>query len=417
MTAMNSVEALEISRTLTTRGRVDSVTKLSLLAFLTLAGQAAVTTNQISLPSQAAAPGSSLVLPIILEPRTSSLTGLQFDLQYDNSVMSLAATIGDAARGSAKSLYYRDLATNNRRFLIIGFNQNVIPPGSLVELFVNLNPSSPNGAYALAFSNLVAKDGYGKAIPATSADGTVTIEGTINQSTPLQLAGVLNAASFLPGPVAPGEVVTLFGSGIGPAMDETPAPFPSSPVLANITVLFDGLPAPLLYAAPTQINLVVPFGVSAGATSQVQISKGSQVIAAIPVQVAAAVPAIFTLDASGVGRGAILNQDWTLNSPSNPATRGSIVALFATGAGQFDPPLKDGQVAQDHLPKPVLPVSVEIGGLEAEVVFAGAAPGLIAGALQVNCRIPAEVAAGYAVPIVLRVGSATSQLGVTLATQ
>jgi uncharacterized protein (TIGR03437 family) len=80
------------------------------------------------------------------------------------------------------------------------------------------------------------------------------------------------------------------------------------------------------------------------------------------------------MDGSGVGQGAILDQNSTVNSPSNPAEKGSIVIVFASGAGQTDPGGADGQIAGDTLPTPLLPVSVQIGGLEAKVLYAGAAP-------------------------------------------
>jgi uncharacterized protein (TIGR03437 family) len=89
--------------------------------------------------------------------------------------------------------------------------------------------------------------------------------------------------------------------------------------------------------------------------------------------------------------------------------------FFATGAGQTDPPGADGQIAGDTLPKPLLPVTVQIGGLDAKVLYAGAAPGLVAGVLQVNCIVPSDSPSGYAVPIMLTVGNISSPAGVTLA--
>lgn len=125
------------------------------------------------------------------------------------------------------------------------------------------------------------------------------------------------------------------------------------------------------------------------------------------------VPAILTLDSSGVGPGAILNQDFSVNSPSNPAGRGSIMALFATGAGMMNPVPIDGQVTGDNPPLADLPVSVEIGGSIAQVVYAGAAPGLVAGVLQVNCAVPLDIAPGESVPVNLFVGTFLSPAGAT----
>lgn len=114
------------------------------------------------------------------------------------------------------------------------------------------------------------------------------------------------------------------------------------------------------------------------------------------------------MSGSGVGRGAILNQNSTVNAPDNPAERGSIIVLFATGAGQTTPPGVDGTFPVTVLPKPRLAVSVQIGGLNSEILYAGAAPQQISGILQVNCRVPDGVKPGIAVPVLLTVGDTTS---------
>ncbi len=130
---------------------------------------------------------------------------------------------------------------------------------------------------------------------------------------------------------------------------------------------------------------------------------------------AAALPGLFTANASGSGPGAIRNQDLSVNSASNPAPRGSIV-VYATGEGATDPVGVDGQVAATAFPKPTLPVTVRIGGMPAEVLYAGAAPSLVAGVLQVNVRVPEGVPDGAA-EVRLIVGSAESPAGVTVAVQ
>jgi uncharacterized protein (TIGR03437 family) len=89
-----------------------------------------------------------------------------------------------------------------------------------------------------------------------------------------------------------------------------------------------------------------------------------------------------------------LNEDGPVNSTSNPAAKGSIVVLYGTGEGQTSPTGVDGRLALNVFPKPVLPVSVRIGGRVAEVLYFGAAPGLVAGVSQANVRIPADVSTG-----------------------
>jgi uncharacterized protein (TIGR03437 family) len=134
------------------------------------------------------------------------------------------------------------------------------------------------------------------------------------------------------------------------------------------------------------------------------------------VPVAAAAPAIFSANSTGAGQGAILNQDSTYNSASNPAAPSTILQIFATGEGQTDPPGVDGKIASDVLPKPRLPVSVTIGGLDAEVVYYGAAPTQVAGVFQVNAKVPAGVAPGLAINVRLTVGGIDSNI-VTVAVQ
>ena len=369
---------------------------------------------QLSLSAQSAVPGASLLIPVSFASEDGAISGFQFDCEYDSNAITLVATLSDPARNSGKSLYTADLIPNKRRFVVIGFNQNAIADGIVINVLVNLNQNAA-GAYTLKLSNLVATDPSGQSVPITGTDGTVTVQPSVGQIVRLLPEGVLNGGSLLSGPVAPGEIITLFGSGIGPASAQQPLGSPSTTLLAASRVLFDGTPAPLLYAASNQINAVVPYQVDGKTTTQLQVESQGQVIAGLPLSVATAVPAIFTLGASGVGPGAILNQDSSLNTPLNPADRGSVVSVFATGAGQTDPPGIDGQVAGAILPSPLLRVAVQIGGMDAQVLYAGAAPGLISGVLQVNVLVPLGAPSGPAVPIVLTIGPAESPAGVTLA--
>ncbi len=325
---------------------------------------------------------------------------MQFDVQYDSSAMNLVTILGDAARGSDKSLYYSDLSPSDRRFVVAGLNRNTIPAGLLFNLFIIVTPNASGGVHALTLTNLSGVNQTGSSVVIAGVNGSVSIDSTTGAR--LQPAGVLNAASLESGSVAPGEIVTLIGSSIGPT------------ALAGTSVLFDGNQAPLLYGGPNQINAIVPFEISGQNVTQLSITNGGQVIAGFPMPVSAAAPAIFTLDASGGGQGAILNQDLSLNSQLDPADRGSIVVIYATGAGQTDPPSVDGQVTAGVFPSPVLPVSVQISGIDAEILYAGAAPGLFAGVLQVNCRVPGDAAPGPA-PIQLIIGTARSPSGVTVA--
>jgi uncharacterized protein (TIGR03437 family) len=368
---------------------------------------------QIVLPAQSAAPGATILEQVAFSSQSASVSGIQFDVDYDNSVISLGATLGGPAGAAGKTLYAVDLAPNTKRFLIVGSNRNSIPNGTLINLFVTMSSTAASGPYALTLANVYGTDSSGDPTPITSTNGTVSVIGGAAEL--LQSNGVLSGGSFLPGPVAPGELITLFGSRIGPVSAQTPNGSASNTSLGGTSVLFDGTVAPLLYGAQNQINAIVPFGVSGKAATQLTVTAQGKTIAGAALPVAAVAPAIFTLNSSGAGAGAILNQDLSVNSTSNPAAKGSVIAIFVTGLGQTNPPSVDGQVTGSVLPAPILSPSVKIGGLDAKVEFAGAASGLVAGVMQVNALVPSSVGSGPAVPVVLSVGGASSRAGVTVA--
>ncbi len=228
-----------------------------------------------------------------------------------------------------------------------------------------------------------------------------------------------NFSSFPQGTVAPGEIVSLFGNGLGPDQPVTPvvARGAGYPTMAGDTqVRFDGVPAPLLYVSAHQINAVVPYGIESPMT-RMTVQRGGISDGPRALPSAAAVPAILTVNSAGFGQAAALNEDGTYNSPGNPAARGSIVVFYAVGAGAMNPPAADGSLSPGALPLPVpqLPVTVQIRGVEADPIYAGAAPGYVSGLLQVNVRIPAAIAFGNSVPLTLLVGGQASQPNVTIA--
>ena len=228
---------------------------------------------------------------------------------------------------------------------------------------------------------------------------------------------VLNAASFTEGPVAPGEIISIFGTNIGPAVPVASAPSADGLIpkeLGGVAASFDGAFAPLLYASSNQINAIVPFAVADKTSTEAQVTYNGGIVLAQTLQVNGAAPSLFTVDSSGVGQAAVLNQDYGINSSANPAGKGSYVMIFGTGGGQTDPPGVDGKITQNDLARPRLSVSMKIGGQTADVFYAGTAPGLVTGALQVNARIPNSVNSGAA-SVVLNVGGVDSQLGATLA--
>jgi uncharacterized protein (TIGR03437 family) len=240
------------------------------------------------------------------------------------------------------------------------------------------------------------------------------------------IQGVTNAASYATGAVSPGELVTIFGTAIGPAGAASAITDPSTGKLATtiggVQVLFNGTTAPMIYASSTQVSAVVPYEMASVASPGVWIKYAGQTSNAYQLTTTATVPGLFTQNASGSGPGAILNQDNSVNGPGNRAAKGSIVQVFMTGEGQTSPPSVTGAITAATLPPPqvtpapLLAVGVTINGQPALYVYAGEAPGLVAGMMQLNVQIPASGASGD-LPILVSVGGNTSQKGVTVSVQ
>jgi uncharacterized protein (TIGR03437 family) len=235
------------------------------------------------------------------------------------------------------------------------------------------------------------------------------------------ITAVVNAASFSSLTVAPGELITIFGNGIGPSAPQQLTLDAQGKVgtsLGGVTVSFDGIAAPLLYAAAGQINAVVPFAVGANSTTLLQVAAPGGRTFTLSLAVSAAAPAVFTTTTSGSGQGAILNSDMSVNSAAHPAARGSAIAIYATGTGTLNPEVADGTViAGGSLPVSGAAIAVTVGGQAATVTYQGAAPGLVAGVMQINAQVPAGVAPGAAVPVIVSAGGTASLNTVTVAVQ
>ena len=212
---------------------------------------------------------------------------------------------------------------------------------------------------------------------------------------PVKLACVGNSASFDPGPVSPGEIVSLFGESLGPAQGTQPQVDPRSEfptALAGVQVTFDQRPAPLLYVQDAQINAIAPWSLIEGQTTEICVTFNGVKTNCLNRPVAKASPGVFTID----GRyAAALNEDGTINSAANPARLGSIVSVFATGLGAIAPRQGDGTTVELPLPVHVFPTKVGVLGGSAvaqiitplDVQYAGPAPFLVAGVSQINFRV------------------------------
>jgi len=241
------------------------------------------------------------------------------------------------------------------------------------------------------------------------------------------VTGVTSAASFLAGAVSPGDIVTIWGSSLGPAAPGVTAQLDSAGTglttsLGGTEALFDGAAAALTYSSAGQVNAIVPYEVAGKTTTQLTVSYQGATSAPATLNVEATTPAVFSLDFTGQGNGAILNQDNSLNGKDEPAARGSVVQIFLTGGGVTNPASTDGWITtQIGGQWPMLaaqPVTVTIGGVPVtQINYAGGAPGAVAGLTQINVVVPESVTPGDAVPLEIQVGAAQSQSGITIAVQ
>jgi uncharacterized protein (TIGR03437 family) len=245
-------------------------------------------------------------------------------------------------------------------------------------------------------------------------------------------SGTVNAASFAQGQqVAPGSLAAVFGSDLAAALTQADS-VPLSTRLADVSVTFNNIPAPLLFASPGQVNAQVPWnvlppGVSA-ATVNVVLSRGNIASAPKTVQIGLVGPGIFAFP-SGVGQAIAVLQtsdqrNGSLAAPVGaiagiacaPAVVGDFIQIYATGLGPVDIPLADGAISLDQLRRTLINPTVLIGGIPVNPSFSGLSPYFV-GVNQVNVQIPAGVPRGNAIPLQIQVGSITTTDRVTIAIQ
>ncbi len=265
------------------------------------------------------------------------------------------------------------------------------------------------------------------AITTPTPGGGVSSEAQLTVYGPApQIFGVVNAASFQQGVISPGEIVTIFGTGLGPAalalFNPASPPIPTAlPVAGAATsVTIGGIPAPLIYTSATQIAAIVPYLVS-GAAAGIIVAYGAQPPSlAFTVGVAQSNSGVFTISSSGQGQAAVLNynavtSDYTVNSMATAAARGSTVVLYVTGAGTMSSPIDNTLTPASPAVTPLAVVAVTIGGQFATVNAVQAAPGSVPGLLQINAVVPTTATVGAAVPVDVNIGGVDSQVGVTMA--
>lgn len=371
--------------------------------------------GSVTITSTGAA-GSPISIPVtftVLAPQTLSVT--------PSGTLAFAYTLGTAApqaqqlqlTSSGSSTFTATAKTTD------GGNWLAVSPASgnvgttPTPLGVSVSPSS------LAAGNYTGTITI--ASPASTTPLTVNVTLAVTAVPAPTIAGIRNAASGVLGAIAPGEMIAIYGTGIGPAQGvylQLTSAGKVSTNIGNTQVLFDGIAAPIIYASSSQTNVVVPYEIAGRASTNVTVTYSGMTSAAVPYTVVSSMPGIFTQNLSGTGPGAIVNQDNTVNGPNHAAPAGSVVAVYMTGEGATVPQAITGGVAPGDgtgLEKPVLAVAATVGGQTAKVLYGGSAPNFVYGFMQVNVEIPAGLASGPQ-PVVITIGGA-SQSGVTVQVQ
>lgn len=337
---------------------------------------------------------------------------------------SFVDVVGHIVGGPEGNIYAADLGARLLRLTPGGILNSIVPPNyQRVEFAGDGGPAGLAVAGGMAGIALVGKDLYLADVSNRRIRKIANVQGCpVTVRPQIARSGVVSATFEGRGTFSPGSIISIFGARLGP---EAPVVGPANPnrfgtEMAGVRVLVDGRPAPLLFVSKFQVNAVIPYATTVKgyfthlANSQifederlslVQVEVASIVSEPSPIIMHPAAPTLFT---QGNGLAAALNQDLTLNTEANPAASGSVVVLFGTGGGATGPESDDGLIEGSVLRRPVLPVEVSIDGQPAEVLYAGSAPGLVAGVLQINARLPTGPIASRVPFVTVRIGGLES---------
>jgi len=282
------------------------------------------------------------------------------------------------------------------------FVAHLDPQGALLEsTYVGGPHSDTTQALALANDGSVMLVAYPSDSTGLTTFSRIRFGGPGWSAPPCLSPDALNAATLHSEGtgIAPGEFITLTGFGIGPkngAVYQPDAQGRAPRQLAGVQVFFDGVPAPILFAQSRQINVLVPFELNGKSSTNILVQYNGIPVGPVAVPLTFGVPGIFRLQSGVSAQAAALNQDGTLNGPSNPARPGSVVTLWGTGFGATDPPCATGDLnvlaATNLAPNmSVLLADIVVPGVAGRInpaYYAGSAPALLCGVEQINVLVP-----------------------------
>jgi len=356
----------------------------------------------------------------ILDFASSSIREITTDGNIHTVASNLTAQA--IAVDGADNIYYIDYVDNTvQKILANGTQFTIAGSGNMTPAFSG-DGGPANSAQLYFFQAYgIAVDSSGNVYVSDSGNAVV------RELTPVSGSlTIVSAASGVGPAISPGEIVSLFGPNFGPSAPAVAQPDENGyygTTLAGTTVSIGGYNAPILYTSTSQINAIVPYeAVSTPATVTVSY-QGQSVLSSDSIPVAPSALSLFTLYSTGVGQAAAVNQDGTINSPSSPAHQGDIISLYVTGEGQTIPAGVDGKPASltdlGLIPTPVMQLTAQLSNQPAMITYQGGAPGIVAGLMQVNVQIPANLidtlsTAPVAVPVRIYNSSVFVTPGVTI---
>lgn len=317
-------------------------------------------------------------------------TGLFYSggLRYDARNATTAGYVGSAnvvPSLTSVATYQREhqISLNGVAFDYSGFDTvSLNSNGTYLDGPLNFLGLGPNGQSFVDADVASTADPEGYSIDFGIA--AVALSGTGVYVNP---QGILNGASFSPtgGSIAPGEFITIFGSGLAQAQAVASPPYPTA--LGGVLVTINSISAPIYLVSPTQLNVLVPYSVT-GSTATIIVTNNGQSSTPITVPLALTAPGFFSQNSSGIGAGVVTHSNGSLVTAASPAKKGETVTLYLTGLGAVTPAVSDGSAGQSSpLSKVNETILVIVGNLTASVSYAGLAPGF-PGLYQINATIP-----------------------------